>query len=80
MTEADDVRAVLAQTGLEGEPLGMVNQRDVPGLFVGIVPHQDGELPAWHQRTGTVADQQPIAFKERLQGRRPRQASRVIRV
>ena len=44
VTEADDVRAVLPEPGGESQSLGVVDEREVARLAVGIIAHQDGQL------------------------------------
>src|SRR5258708_3778158 len=61
VAETDDVGAVLNQPGRERQPLAVVNQRDLPGLAVGIVAHEDGELAAAFQASGTVADELAVS-------------------
>ncbi len=49
VAEADDVGAVLLQPGIEGQSLGVVDQRHVAGLAVAVVAHEDGQLAAGFQ-------------------------------
>src|SRR5207248_11641790 len=69
VAEADDVRAMLLESGFKGEPFGPVNQRDISGVAIRIISHQDGELPAGIQRSGTVLDELPIPPQEMFESR-----------
>ena len=80
MAEADDVGAVLPESGGEGEPLGVVDQRDEPGLAVAVIAHQDGQLAAGFQGAGAVADELAVAPEEMLERRRSRQVAGIVGV
>ena len=47
VAESDDVGAALLEPGCEGQAFRVEGQGDEAGFPVGIVAHQDGELPAW---------------------------------
>jgi hypothetical protein len=44
--KADYVGAVLAQTGLEGQSLGVPRQRDEAGLSIHVIAYQNPQLAA----------------------------------
>ena len=69
MAEPDDVGAVLGEPGREGEALGVEDQRDVSGIPIGIIAHQDRELAARFQRPGTVTDELAVSPQEMLERR-----------
>lgn len=62
MNEADDVGAALAKSGSMGKPFGMVGQRHIPILAVGVVAHENGKFALFGQDTGAVADEGRIAL------------------
>ena len=57
------------EPGGEGEALGVVDQRDESGLAVVVIAHQDGQLAAGFEGTGTVADELAVAPQEMLERR-----------
>ena len=69
VAEADDVGAVLGKPGSEGEALGVKDERDVSGIAVGIIAHEDGELAAGFEARGTVADELAVSAQEMLERR-----------
>ena len=80
VAEPDDVGAGLAQSGGKGELLGVVGERDKPGLAVAIIAHEYCELAAWGQDTGAIANERAVGFKECRQRGRARQVPRIRRV
>ncbi len=66
--------------GIEGESLGVVDQRHVTGLAVGIVTHEDRQLAAGPQGGLAVADESAVADKKMAECRRAGQVAGIIGV
>src|SRR5581483_11773029 len=64
VAETNDVGAMLPQAGPHGKQLRVEHERNVSGLAVAVVAHQDGQLTTGCQGAGAVVDQQAIAFQE----------------
>src|SRR5262249_10139641 len=67
VAEADNVGAVLPQPGLEGQPLSVIDQRDIPGFAIRVIAHQDCQFAADRECSRAVADELSVAAEEVVQ-------------
>jgi hypothetical protein len=58
----------------------VIGKGSEPRLAVLVIAHEDRKLAARCECTGTVGDQQRVAFEERGERRRPRQVAAVLAI
>ena len=64
VAEPDDVSAVLLETSCECEAFCVIGEGDEPRIAVGVITHQNRELPAGLESLGGVADELAITLEE----------------
>src|SRR5579883_955430 len=80
MRKADDVGAALLKSELEGEPFGVVDERNESRFVVGVVTHQHGQFAGGLEGSGGARQELTISTQKGIQGRGLGQVARIVGV